>query len=42
MNLTWLFNGFLIESQTGNQSLHMPFRPEVSFVSVLAMVLLES
>ena len=24
VNLTWLFNGFLIESQTGNQSLHMP------------------
>ena len=24
LNLTRLFNGFLIESQTGNQSLHMP------------------
>ena len=42
VNLARLFNVFLIESQAGIQSLHIPFRPEVSFVSVLAMVLLES
>ena len=29
VNLARLFNGFLIESQTGNQSLHMPCRPVV-------------